>query len=115
MRRCVSCETTLDVAGWNCPRCHFVPAVVDGVPVLAPELARGNPTDANYGYDELHAAEDHHFWFTNRSQLISWATRRHFSGVTSLFDVGCGTGGVLAALRAAFPAVRFAGADALLA
>ena len=115
MRRCVSCEATLEGVGWNCPRCCFAPAVVDGVPLLAPELARGNPKDADYGYDELHAAEGSHFWFTNRSQLIAWATRRYFPEARSFFDVGCGTGGVLTALRSTLPGVTFAGADALLA
>ena len=100
--------------GWNCPACAFVPAVVDGVPILAPELARGNPEDADYGYDELHAAEASHFWFMNRSQLIAWSARRYFPDATSFFDVGCGTGGVLHALRTSMPGVRLAGADALL-
>jgi SAM-dependent methyltransferase len=114
MRRCVRCEATLDAGEWSCPRCSFVPAVVDGVPVLAPELARGNPTDADYAYDELHAAEGSHFWFTNRSRLIAWAMHHYFPDAKSLFDVGCGTGGVLTALRSVLPGVRFAGADALL-
>jgi SAM-dependent methyltransferase len=114
MRRCVACETTLTGDGWDCPACRFVPAVVDGVPLLAPDLARGNPTDAEYGYDELHAAEGSHFWFTNRSQLIAWSVRRYFPDARSFFDVGCGTGGVLDALRTGVPGVRLAGADALL-
>jgi SAM-dependent methyltransferase len=88
--------------------------MIDGVPVLAPELARGNPTDADYGYDELHAAEGRHFWFTNRSQLIAWSVRRYFPNATSFFDVGCGTGGVLDALRIAAPGLELTGADALL-
>ena len=115
MRRCASCEATLEADGWNCPACTFVPSIVEGVTVLAPDLARGNPQDAEYGYAELHAAERTHFWFTNRSQLIAWAARRYFPGATSFFDVGCGTGGVLDVLRSCLPGMRLAGADALLA
>ena len=115
MRRCVRCETSLNGDGWDCPACSFAPAIVDGVPILAPELARGNPEDADYGYEELHRAEAIHFWFTNRSRLIAWSARRYFPDAKSFFDVGCGTGGVLHALRTMVPGVRLAGADALLA
>jgi SAM-dependent methyltransferase len=85
------------------------------VTILAPEIAQGNPADAEYGHEELHAAEDRHFWFTSRSRLIAWAIERYFPDVQSLFDAGCGTGGVLAALRARLPRVHFAAGDALLA
>jgi SAM-dependent methyltransferase len=115
MRRCVRCEATLNGDGWACSACGLAPAPIDGVPVLAPDLARGNSSDADYSYDELYAAETRHFWFTNRSQLIAWAARRYFPGAASFFDVGCGTGGVLAALQRACPGITLAGADALLA
>src|SRR5262245_52073388 len=114
MRRCVSCEATLDADGWGCRRCHFNPAVVDGVPLLAPELAEGNPVDADYDYDALRAADEGHFWFSHRNRLIVWAIRRYFPDARSFIDVGCGTGSVLRALRATVPSVRYAGADALL-
>jgi SAM-dependent methyltransferase len=85
------------------------------VPRFAPELAGGNPVDANYAYADLYAAERTHFWFNNRSRLIAWAIRTYFPRVDSVFDVGCGTGGVLAALQAALPRTRLAAGDALLA
>jgi SAM-dependent methyltransferase len=97
-----------------CAACGFAPSIVEGVPVLAPDLARGNPTDADYGYQDLHTAEGSHFWFTNRSQLIAWAARRYFPDARSFFDVGCGTGGVLDRLHSSLPDLRLAGADALL-
>jgi SAM-dependent methyltransferase len=115
MHQCASCQTALDGATWNCSACGFASSIIDGVTVLAPELARGNPDDANYRYAELHAAERTHFWFTNRSRLIAWAVRHYFPGATSFFDVGCGTGGVLDVLRSSLQGVRLVGADALLA
>jgi SAM-dependent methyltransferase len=115
VRRCVSCAATLQTSGWSCTSCGHAPASVDGLPVLAPELAHGNASDAEYEYHELHAAERGHFWFTSRARLIAWAVRRYFPEATSVFDVGCGTGGVLMALRSTLPGLRLAGADALLA
>src|SRR5262249_38474167 len=44
---------------------------------------------------------------------IAWAIARYFPHCTSLLDVGCGSGGVLAALRARFPQLRVEAGDAL--
>jgi SAM-dependent methyltransferase len=112
MRMCLSCAATFEATGWSCPRCGYAPELVDGLPLFAPDLARGNPEDAAYGYDALYAAESRHFWFVNRSRLIAWAIARYFPGVRSLFDAGCGTGGVLRALRAALPHLRLSAGDA---
>jgi SAM-dependent methyltransferase len=111
----MSCAATLNGAAWACHRCGHTPSIADGVTILAPELAHGNPVDAEYGYEQLHAAEGRHFWFTSRSRLIAWAIERYFPEAQSLFDAGCGTGGVLAALRTRLPRVHFAAGDALLA
>jgi len=112
MRLCLNCSMRFDSTGWTCPACGFAPAVVDGVPILAPTLADGNCEDAIYAYDEVFAAESQHFWFINRNELIAWAIARYFPAVRSLFDMGCGTGGVVKALRGALPSVRLAAGDA---
>jgi ubiquinone/menaquinone biosynthesis C-methylase UbiE len=114
MRLCVACAAGLDVTGWSCPRCGLAPSVVDGVPVLAPEIAYGNPGDAEYRYRELYEIERHHFWFVSRCRLIAWAIRRYFPDARSLLDVGCGTGGVLTALRRLLPDLQLSATDALL-
>jgi SAM-dependent methyltransferase len=82
--------------------------------MLAPEIAAGNPTDADYDYDDLRAVEGHHFWFTNRAQLVAWAIEQYFPDAGSVLDLGCGTGGPLVTLQRLLPHVRFVAADALL-
>jgi SAM-dependent methyltransferase len=112
MRVCLKCATRFDSSGWRCPSCGFAPSIVDGVPIFAPALANGNARDASYAYDQLYSAESRHFWFINRSRLIAWAIARYFPAVRSVFDIGCGTGGVVRALQAALPRVRLAAGDA---
>jgi SAM-dependent methyltransferase len=43
--------------------------------------------------------------------LIVSSVRRHFPGATTLLDIGCGTGFVLAGLREALPALRLTGSE----
>jgi SAM-dependent methyltransferase len=83
------------------------------LPVFAPDLAAGGAGDADYRLDALTQAEQRHFWFVSRFRLIAWAISRYFPSCRSLLDVGCGTGGVLAALQARLPGVRLEAADAL--
>jgi SAM-dependent methyltransferase len=81
--------------------------------MLAPALARGDGTDADYLFDALVAAQDQHFWFRARNALIGWAVREYFPKAESLLDLGCGTGGVSAYLRTAFPGLRIVATDVL--
>jgi len=66
-----------------------------------------------YPHEALARAEDTHFWFRSRANLIAWALGRHFPRAESLLDVGCGRGSVLASLRRSFPAVTVAGGEIL--
>jgi len=61
----------------------------------------------------LMKAEDSHFWFRSRAKLVVWALARHFPTTTSLLDVGCGRGQILAAMRRRFPAAVLAGGELL--
>jgi SAM-dependent methyltransferase len=60
-------------------------------------------------FDELAALEAGNFWFRSRNALILAALRRHFRGMRSFLEVGCGTGYVLSAVAEAFPAARVVG------
>lgn len=68
------------------------------------------------GYDaslfaRIAAIEADSFWFRERNRLLVSTLKRHFPSARELLDVGCGAGGVLAALRSAFPALRLVGTD----
>lgn len=115
MRLCLRCDARFDGIDWTCPRCAFAPCVDRSIPTFAPALADGNAADAVYHHDVLNQAEAEHFWFDARRHLIVWAIRRYLGDPRSLLDVGCGNGGMLAAIRRGFPAARLAGCDALRA
>jgi SAM-dependent methyltransferase len=62
-------------------------------------------------FEALAEAEAHSFWFRARNRLIVSTLRRHFPEARSLLELGCGTGYVLEALHAAFPALRLVGSE----
>jgi SAM-dependent methyltransferase len=43
--------------------------------------------------------EDRHWWFRSKHALVGWLLRRHGGRLGRVLDVGCGTGGMLGALR----------------
>ena len=78
-------------------------------------MADANEADATYLHEELAVAEARHFWFEARHRLILAALHRYFPQARSFLDLGCGTGGVLAAIERARPDLGLVAADALLA
>lgn len=65
-------------------------------------------------FDVLSEAEDEHFWFRVRNQIIASVARRLFDelGPTPrLLEVGCGNGNVLRALTEIWPRSRAVGLD----
>lgn len=62
----------------------------------------------------MSAAEAKHFWFVGRSRLIVWALRRYFPHARRLLEIGCGTGGVANAVRAAFPRLEMTATEVLV-
>jgi SAM-dependent methyltransferase len=114
VRCCPQCKSDPISTSWNCQRCGFAARTVDGVPLLAPAISEWTGEDADYTYPELRDAENRHFWFVSRAQLIAWAIRRYFPGAASLFDVGCGTGGVAATIGRLEPSLAIVAGDSQL-
>jgi SAM-dependent methyltransferase len=71
---------------------------------------RSEPYDAAL-FEALAAVEPESFWFRARNRLVVSTLRRHFPDARSLLELGCGTGFVLEALRAAFPDWRLVGSE----
>ena len=62
-------------------------------------------------FARLAGIEEANFWFRARNALIQWALRKYFPNAKSFFEVGCGTGFVLAGIRENFPGMRLVGSE----
>ncbi len=103
MKICLRCETALDHDSWQCGACGYQPPLIMGFPAFAPELAGSNEGyDAAY-YGDLYALEARNYWFRARNALLIWALRKYFPDAADFFEIGCGTGYVLAGIAGAIP------------
>lgn len=78
---------------------------------LAPESAKDGKGFDPDSFHHLVDVEEGSFWFQGRNQLILWALERYCPTAGSLLEVGCGTGYVLAGIRAKRPDMQLAGAE----
>jgi SAM-dependent methyltransferase len=111
MKRCLSCACGFDAPSWHCPACSWEPALIDGRPAFAVELAEQNSGFSSEYFVRLAALESGHFWFESRNKLILWALEKYFPGMQSILEIGCGTGFVLTGVGKKFPHVRRAGSE----
>jgi SAM-dependent methyltransferase len=78
---------------------------------FAPELAqKSEGFDARY-FATLVALEPGSFWFRSRNRLLCWALEHYFPDAQSFFEIGCGTGFVLAHIRKEFQQLTVAGSE----
>ena len=83
-------------AGAACRECGAEYAEQEGVLELVAGR-RGTPGFDPHFFSSLREVENRHFWFVGRRQVVLSALRRAVSDLASrrLFDVGCGSGGLL--------------------
>jgi len=62
-------------------------------------------------YDRMAALEETMWWYRGLHANIIHCLDRYAPGMTDLLDAGCGTGGMLTAIKARFPATRLHGVD----
>ena len=111
MKRCLSCACAFEAASWHCPACSWQPALIDGRPAFAVELAEQNSGFSAAYFAHLAELECGHFWFESRNELLVWALSKYFAGMRSILEIGCGTGFVLTGVGKRFPHVRLAGSE----
>jgi SAM-dependent methyltransferase len=106
---CLACEARFEADGWRCPECGSSPPG-NGYLRFTAEAGAADafPEDS---FAHLPEQEEGSFWFRGRNDLIDWALQRYFPRAQSFFELGCGTGVVLAALHARRPEVSFAGGE----
>jgi len=106
MKHCTHCGQSFSSCTWRCAYCGHEPPVEHGFRILAPKAI-----EANRSYDEqfhrnLAALESVCFWFRNRNRLTQSAVDRFFPDAESFFEIGCGTGFVLAFLAGKVPDLK---------
>lgn len=108
MKRCLVCDSTFEASDWVCPACGAQPTN-DPFPRFS--AADGSDQFPRSAFEGLARAEDSSFWFRARNAILLTAIRRHFPGLKSFFELGCGNGFVLRAIREAFPNAELVGGE----
>lgn len=62
-------------------------------------------------FERLFKRESSNWWFIQRNNLIMWAIEAYIPSFRTLLEIGCGTGFVLTAIHAKYPAAKLVGTD----
>lgn len=114
MKRCLSCNKNYENSQWKCVHCHKTPKTLGQFPAFAPHLAEANESFDPTRFGKLFNIQGNHFWFRSRNQLLLWALDRFFPKAESFFEIGCGTGFVLAAIKNSRPELNLCATDVFI-
>ena len=110
MKVCFACEARFESDGWGCPECGDSPRANGFIRFSATDSTASDAFPEE-SFAHLPEQEGASFWFRSRNELIGWGLRTYFPLARSFFELGCGTGVVLAALSADRPDISFAGGE----
>jgi SAM-dependent methyltransferase len=111
MKRCLNCGHEFEAADWICPACGFTPETRGGFVSFAPSLAAQNDGFDPELFRRYAQVEAGNFWFVARNALLKKLLLRHFPRAGRVLEIGCGTGFVLANIRATYPQAALYGSD----
>lgn len=111
MKLCLSCGNRYQSSEWRCAACGHESIVRDGFRCFAPSLAETNDGFDPARFDYLASVEAASFWFQARNELVVWALQKFFSEAKNFFEIGCGTGFVLAGIATALPELKLMGSE----
>jgi len=109
--RCPGCSTLHGSQMDACEHCGFRPAMIDGHPAWAPEIASSAEGFKAEYFANLARLEAGNFWFRARNALVTWSLAKYFPRMGSFLEIGCGTGFVLSGVAKAFPDARLVGSE----
>ena len=111
MKLCLKCGEAFPTQERDCPFCFHRPAMIEGFPAFAPELAEDSEGFEAEFFPPLFAVEEKNFWFRSRNRLLVWALQRYFPGAKNFLEIGCGTGYVLSGIQRALPELSLSGSE----
>ncbi len=111
MRLCINCHTPIETSQWACAACGWQAGMASGIACLAPAMVGNHDGFHEPLFVEYERLQETHFWFVYRRKLIIEAMRRHFPGMASVLDIGCGTAENLHAIGENFPGASLCGGE----
>lgn len=115
MKCCTSCNKHYETAIAVCPFCRSSPVIIDGFPCYSPRLAHDGGGFDSVFFSELARLEDENYWFQSRNNIILWALEKYCPDLTSLLEIGVGTGYVMAGIAKRFPRAQLWGGEVFTA
>jgi len=114
MKLCLVCQESFEGNDWRCPNCDWEPPSFEGYPCFAPELIYTIDGFDSVAHDRLMFLEEGSFWFRGRNKLLCFTLQKFFPSAQNLFEIGCGTGFVIAGFAKERPDLSLVGGEVLV-